>query len=220
MVDIIVLFVGYSQRLITGPVISRLADRFGKHRQTLAALIAIAAAIAFGYDLPAGFAIFLIVSVAHASTRAPIVPIADAMTLAVAPGRFQYGWLRGAASAAFVVGSVAAGQVVEATGLGAIVWMNGTLLALAALAALWLPRNALDRPRAPRRANIRASFAAPGFLPLMALAALVMSSHALHDGFEVLRWEGEASGWAWRDDCGQKGSWRRSWFSSWWACHC
>jgi MFS transporter, PPP family, 3-phenylpropionic acid transporter len=31
--------------------------------------------------------------------------------------------------------------------------------------------------------------AAPGFLPLMALAALVMSSHALHDGFEVLRWE-------------------------------
>jgi hypothetical protein len=26
------------------------------------------------------------------------------------------------------------------------------------------------------------------FLPLMALAALVMSSHALHDGFELLRW--------------------------------
>src|ERR1700730_14537668 len=32
-------------------------------------------------------------------------------------------------------------------------------------------------------------FRAPGFLPLMALAALVLSSHALHDGFEVLRWE-------------------------------
>src|SRR6202041_3705775 len=62
-------------------------------------------------------------------------------------------------------------------------------LALAAGVALWLPRNALDRPLAPRRANVRALFAAPGFLPLMALAALVMSSHALHDGFEVLRWE-------------------------------
>jgi PPP family 3-phenylpropionic acid transporter len=67
--------------------------------------------------------------------------------------------------------------------------MNGTLLALAAVAALWLPRNALDRPLAPRQANVRALLAAPGFLPLMALAALVMSSHALHDGFEVLRWE-------------------------------
>ena len=94
-----------------------------------------------------------------------------------------------AASAAFVVGAVGAGQVVQATSLGGIVWMNGTLLALAAVAALRLPRNALDRPVVQRQANVRALFAVPGFLPLMALAALVMSSHALHDGFEVLRWE-------------------------------
>jgi MFS transporter, PPP family, 3-phenylpropionic acid transporter len=152
-------------------------------------LLAMAAVIAFGYGLPAGFAVFLLVSVADASTLAPIVPIADAMALAAAPGRFQYGWVRGGASAAFIVGSVSAGQVVAATSLGGIVWMNGTLLALAAVAALWLPRNALDRPIAPRHANVRALFAAPGFLPLMALPALVMSSHALHDGFEVLRWE-------------------------------
>jgi PPP family 3-phenylpropionic acid transporter len=184
-----VLAAGTAVRLITGPVISRLADRFGKHRQILTLFLAMAAVIAFGYGLPAGFAIFLIVSVAHASTLVPIVPIADAMTLAAAPGRFQYGWVRGGASAAFIVGSVSAGQVVAATSLGGIVWTNGTLLALAAVAALWLPRNALDRPMAPRQANVRALLAAPGFLPLMALAALVMSSHALHDGFEVLRWE-------------------------------
>jgi PPP family 3-phenylpropionic acid transporter len=184
-----VLAAGTAIRLITGPTISRLADRFGTHKQTLAVLLAIAAVIAFGYDLPAAFAVFLLVSVAHASTLAPIVPIADAMTLAAAPGRFQYGWVRVGASATFIVGSVSAGQVVAATSLGGIVWMNGTLLALAAVAALWLPRNALDRPRAPRHANVRALFSAPGFLPLMALAALVMSSHALHDGFEVLRWE-------------------------------
>ena len=180
---------GTAVRLITGPAISRLADRFGTHKQTLAVLLAMAAVIAFGYDLPSGFAIFLTVSVAHASALAPIVPIADAMTLAAAPGRFQYGWVRGGASAAFIVDSVGAGQVVAETSLGGIIWMNGTLLALAAVAALWLPRNALDRPMAPRHANVRALVAAPGFLPLMALAALVMSSHALHDGFEVLCWE-------------------------------
>jgi PPP family 3-phenylpropionic acid transporter len=184
-----VLAAGTAVRLITGPVISRLADRLGKHQQTLAVLVAAAAIVAFGYDLPAGFAIFLFVSVAHASTLAPIVPIADAMTLAAAPGRFQYGWVRGGASAAFVVGAVGAGQVVQATSLGCIVWMNGTLLALAAVAALRLPRNTLDRPVAPRQANVRILLAVPGFLPLMALAALVLSSHALHDGFEVLRWE-------------------------------
>jgi MFS transporter, PPP family, 3-phenylpropionic acid transporter len=77
-----------------------------------------AAVIAFAYGLPAGFAVFLLVSVAHASALAPIVPIADAMTLAAAPGRFQYEWVRGVASAAFVVGAVGAGQVVQATSLG------------------------------------------------------------------------------------------------------
>ena len=184
-----VLAAGTAVRLITGPVISRLADRLGKHRQTLAVLLAMAAVIAFGYGLPAGFAIFLLVSVAHASALAPIVPIADAMTLAAAPGRFQYGWVRGGASAAFVVGTVAAGQVIQATSFGGIVSMNGTLLALAAVAALRLPRNELDPPVVQRQANVRALFTVPGFLPLMALAALVMSSHALHDGFAVLRWQ-------------------------------
>jgi MFS transporter, PPP family, 3-phenylpropionic acid transporter len=184
-----VLAAGTAIRLITGPVISRLADRLGKHRQTLTVFLAMAAVIAFGYSLPAGFAIFLLVSVAHVSALVPIVPIADAMTLAAAPGRFQYGWVRGGASAAFVLGSVAAGQVIQATSFGGIIWMNGTLLALSAVAALRLPRNALDRPVVQRHANVRTLFAAPGFLPLMALAALVLSSHALHDGFEVLRWQ-------------------------------
>ena len=157
------LAAGTAIRLITGPVISRLADRLGEHRLILAVLLAMAAAIAFGYSLPAGFAIFLLVSVAHASTLAPIVPIADAMTLAAAPGRFQYGWVRGAASAAFVVGAVGAGQVVQATNLGGIVWMNGTLLALAAVAALRLPRNALDRPAVRRRATSAPCLGCPAF---------------------------------------------------------
>jgi MFS transporter, PPP family, 3-phenylpropionic acid transporter len=165
-----VLAAGTAIRLITGPVISRLADRLGKHRQILSILLATAAVIAFGYSLPGGFAIFLMVSIAHASALAPIVPIADAMTLAAAPGRFQYGWVRGGASAAFVVGVVGAGQVVQATNLGGIIWMNGTLLALAVVAALRLPQNALDRPVVQRQANIRALIRAPGFLPLMALA--------------------------------------------------
>ena len=65
-----------------------------------------------------------------------------------------------------------------------LVKVNGTLLALAAVAALRLPGNAMDRPVLKRQVNVRALFAVPGFLPLMALAALVLSSHALHDGFE------------------------------------
>jgi MFS transporter, PPP family, 3-phenylpropionic acid transporter len=114
------LAAGTAIRLITGPVISRSADRLGKHPPILTVFLSMAAIIAFGYSLPAGFAIFLIVSVAHALARAPIVPIADAMTLAAAPGRFQYVWVRGGASAPFVVSAVGAGQAVQATSFGGI----------------------------------------------------------------------------------------------------
>src|ERR1700692_1993888 len=62
-----VLAAGTAGRLITGPVISRLEDWPGKPQPILTALLAMAAVIAFGYSLPAGFAIFLFVSVAHAS---------------------------------------------------------------------------------------------------------------------------------------------------------
>ena len=44
-----VLAAGTAIRLITGPVISRLADRLGKHQQTLTVLLAMAAVIAFAY---------------------------------------------------------------------------------------------------------------------------------------------------------------------------
>jgi MFS family permease len=49
-----VLAGGTAIRLITGPVISRFADRLGKHQQILTGLLAMAAVIAFGYLLPAG----------------------------------------------------------------------------------------------------------------------------------------------------------------------
>ena len=45
-----VLAAGTAIRLITGPVISRFADRLGKHQQILTVLLAMAAVIAFGYS--------------------------------------------------------------------------------------------------------------------------------------------------------------------------
>jgi MFS transporter, PPP family, 3-phenylpropionic acid transporter len=58
-------------RLITGPAISRLADRLGQHVRILTVFLAMAAVIALGYFLPAAFAVFFLVSVAHASALAP-----------------------------------------------------------------------------------------------------------------------------------------------------
>jgi PPP family 3-phenylpropionic acid transporter len=179
-----VLAAGTAVRLIIGSIISRLADRRGKHQQILTALLAMAAVIAFGYGGPAGFATFLLVSIARASALAPIVPIAGAMTLAAAPGRFQYGWARSGASTAFIVGSVGAGQVVQATNFGGIIWMNGTLLAHRRSGALATPKCAgpASDPTAGRCPRLlrRLALASHG---AGALAALDMRSHALHDGF-------------------------------------
>src|ERR1700723_411942 len=45
-----VLAAGTAIRLITGPAISRLADRFGTPKQTLAGGFPLAAALSFGFD--------------------------------------------------------------------------------------------------------------------------------------------------------------------------
>ncbi len=183
----VVLGSGTAIRLATGPAGCRLADRLGLRRGMLALLTAASSALALGYLAPGGFALLLLVGVLHASVLAPMVPLADALALGAAPGRFQYGWVRGAGSAAFILGAAGAGQVVEAWGLGSIVWMNAGLLAAAAVAALAVPASPTP-PAITREAGALALLRLPGFVRLSLVAALILGSHALHDGFEVLRW--------------------------------
>lgn len=183
-----VLAAGTGIRLIAGPLGCRLGDRFGIRRPVLAVLTAASSAVAMGYLLPGGFLALLLVGVLHAAVLAPLVPLADALAVGAAPGRFEYGWVRGAGSAAFIVGAAGAGQVIEAHGLASIAWLNAALLAVAALAATRLPDAARTLPAARRQPGAVALLRLPGFVRLMAVAALVLGSHAMHDGFEVLRW--------------------------------
>ena len=138
----LVLAAGTTMRLAAGPIGGRMADRLGAPRLVLVAYIAAAACVAFAY-LPAdGVWLLLAVSVAHAALLAPITPIADALTLeaSTASGRlFEYGWVRSAGSAAFILGTVLSGQAVAAFGLVAIIWLNGALLCAAAACAFRVP---------------------------------------------------------------------------------
>ena len=186
----LVLAAGTATRLLAGPLGGRLADGLGAPRIVLTGYAAAAALVAFGY-LPAfGLLPLLLVSVAHAAVLAPIVPLADALALAAgAAGRgFQYGWVRGAGSAAFILGTLASGQAVAAFGLTAIIWLNGALLSLATLCAARLP----DRLHHPVTAATAGGFSdllrLPGFRRLMLVAALIQGSHAMHDSFAVIRW--------------------------------
>lgn len=187
----VVLAAGTAMRLAAGPVGGRLADRLRAPRLVLVAYVAAAACVAFAYLPAQGVWILLAVSIAHAALLAPITPIADALTLEAATARsFDYGWVRGAGSAAFILGTLMSGQAVARFGLVAIIWLNGAFLALAACAAFGVP----DLLRTP----VRRGFESVGgigtllrsavFRRLMLVAALIQGSHALHDGFVVIHW--------------------------------
>jgi MFS transporter, PPP family, 3-phenylpropionic acid transporter len=190
----VVLASGTAVRLVAGPFGGRLADRMGRPRLVLGCYLAAASIISVGYAPSRGLSMLLLVSVAHSAVLAPVTPIADALTLGSAESRFgfEYGWVRAAGSAAFVGGTLAAGQLVGAYGLGIIVWLNAGLLAVATYCSQLVPSRVAGTqvPAAPIPGIgvIRTLLGIPMFTRLMIASALIGGSHALHDNFEVIRW--------------------------------
>src|SRR5215203_5989225 len=93
----VVLAAGTAIRLVAAPLAGRIAA---------------AALLALGYLGAWGFWPLLLMSFASAVALAPVAPVADALALGAAERRgsdgrkpFEYGWVRGAGSAAFIAGS-------------------------------------------------------------------------------------------------------------------
>ena len=191
----LVLGAGTAIRLISGPAVGRLADRLRALRLLLGLTLALAAAAALGYLPGRGFAMLLMIGLLHQAALAPTTTLADALALGAAlrPPGFEYGWVRGAGSAAFILGSIVAGQAIGSFGLVSILGLQAALRVLAAGCALLVPGNP-GRPRPDatedRVASTRALslFALRKFRRLILVAALVLGSHAMHDTFAVIRW--------------------------------
>jgi PPP family 3-phenylpropionic acid transporter len=187
----IVVGAGTALRLLASPAAGRLGDRLHSIRTVLASCIALGAVAAPGYLLADGLAGFLVVAATLAFTLGPMSALADALALESArpraPQGFEYGHVRGAGSAAFIVGTLVSGQVVARTGLSSIVWMQAALLACATFAALRLPE-----PGARKSVDVPdfgfAVLRIAAFRRVVLAAALVLGSHAMHDAFAVIRW--------------------------------
>jgi MFS transporter, PPP family, 3-phenylpropionic acid transporter len=184
-------------RLVSGPLVGVLADVVGSLRLVLAACAAVAAAAAAALFYADTFMLLLLAALVQAAALAPTTSIADALSVNVArpqtTGRaFEYGWIRGAASAAFVLGTLAAGQLVSPSDLTPVIWMNAGLLIAAAGATVWLPGPApqvastgvLGSPLHELRAVLKIRL----FRIVILVSALVYGSHAMHDAFAVIRW--------------------------------
>jgi PPP family 3-phenylpropionic acid transporter len=186
-----------------------VADRLYGPKLVLAVSAAGAALIALGF-LPAhGLWPLLAVGVFYSAALAPLAPLSDTLALgAAAPARsdetvrpgFEYGWVRGAGSAAFIFGTVLSGQAIGLFGITAILWLSAALLGITAFAALGAPQ-LLPREDAARLAPAKGHVGDLGVLvriPLyrrvVLVAAFILGSHAMHDSFAVIRWDAAGIG--------------------------
>jgi PPP family 3-phenylpropionic acid transporter len=174
-----------------------LADRFGSLRLVLAGCAALAALAAVALIWAEIFWLLLLVALVQAAALAPTTSIADALSVntarpRLAGRRFEYGWIRGSASAAFVLGTLIAGQLISPADVSPAVWLNAAFLIAAAGATALVPRVA---SRAASRSEptffvpeMKALLQISRFRALIITSALVYGSHAVHDAFAVIRW--------------------------------
>jgi PPP family 3-phenylpropionic acid transporter len=106
---------------------------------------------------------------------------------------FEYGWVRGAGSAAFVAGTLVAGHAADRYGLSAIMWLTAAALLTIPFAAKFVPafpegseRRLFhhERPDRPWLLLLRQRT----FGGVTLVGALVLGSHAMYDSFAVIRW--------------------------------
>ena len=185
-------------RLICGPIAGRLADRLQAFRAELAVCAILAASAALLYLAAHEFWTVMAVGLLQAAALAPLVPLADALSLAHARPQqntagFEYGWVRGVGSAAFVAGTLLAGQAAGGYGLSAIIWLSATALLATPIAASFVPpfpaKAARDNsngeiPHRPWLTLLRQR----AFVRVTLVAALVLGSHGMYDTFAVIRW--------------------------------
>jgi len=186
----IIFGAGTAIRLISAPIAGRVADRTQSVRAVLAICAMATALAALGYLEALSFSTLIAVALLHALTLAPTTNLADALALVASRRQaFDYGWVRGAGSAAFIVASVFAGFVVSSFGLGSVVLLQAMLL-LGVPFALRLvpPISAPGAKEAVSREGVLALLKNSVFRQVIVVAALVLGSHALHDTFSIIRW--------------------------------
>ena len=156
-------------------------------------LIVTATATALGFAVIGTQYLPLAVLIAYAVTCClwtPMLPLTDAYALGgVARYGLKYGPLRLWGSAAFVVGALVCGLLVDFIAASQLIWVIAAVAALGAVASLGL--QPLDRPKPPPTAVLggNALLRDPGFLAIIVAAALIQGSHAAYYAFASITWQ-------------------------------
>jgi PPP family 3-phenylpropionic acid transporter len=187
-------------RLIVGPFAGRGADLLRALRMILGICAFLAAGGALGLlAVNRDWQLFLI-QLFQSAALAPITILADALAVTAAQrDGFEYGWVRGSASAAFIIGLLAGGQIIDSAGFFPMVAVYAVLLAGTGFAVGFVPpvsAASTIRTGQSRRAlaGVRELLRDPRFRLMLVVAALIYGSHAMHDTFAVIRWSNAGIG--------------------------
>jgi len=165
----------------------------GRRYSLRAVLIVASIATAFGFAVIGTQVLPLAVLLAYAVTCClwtPMVPLTDAYALGgVARYGLNYGPLRLWGSAAFVVGALICGALVDFIAASQLIWVIASVAALGALSSLGL--QPLDRPKPPATAVLGASalLRDRGFLAIIIASGLIQGSHAAYYAFAPITWQ-------------------------------
>jgi len=187
----IVLALPMIVRVFAIPLATRGADR----RDALHTVIVIASAMAvLGYGalgLAQGVVAIILAYALASAFFTPLIPLADAYALRGLSriGR-AYGPVRLWGSAAFIVGTFAAGLTLDVIATRDLIWIMVATLAMTAAAALALsPLTFLRDGRAAKGLPFaRDLLRDPALLAAAAAASLIQASHAIYYGFSALDW--------------------------------
>jgi MFS transporter, PPP family, 3-phenylpropionic acid transporter len=177
------------------PFVTNLAE---KHQMLRGAMMVTAFLTAIGFAIVgtqhAPLAVFLAYAVT-ACVWTPTVPLTDGYALkGVRRYGLDYGPLRLWGSAAFVVGALGCGLLVDVIAAQKLIWVIVAMAGLSAVVSLGL--RPLERSKAvPTTLHGAAGLLRdPGFLAIIVASALIQGSHAAYYTFASITWQASGLG--------------------------
>jgi PPP family 3-phenylpropionic acid transporter len=128
--------------------------------------------------------------VATASMWTPIIPLTDAYALrGIARHDLKYGPVRLWGSAAFVVGALVCGLLVDVIAARHLIWVIFAVAALGAVLSLALQPIDVSKTHEVASRGATALLRDPAFLAIILASAMIQGSHAAYYAFASITWQ-------------------------------